>query len=142
MFIVGMMCNAFVGFMANHVSMVVLTSKVLPTTLPFYPNGSNLSALGTLGTAMACLLFAIVDPKVIYWAYCFPAMLLSVLGVDIVYTAGTLYVAKISLPHEQSLAGALFQTMTEVSLSHCLCYYHIFYSLAALGFFRLEPRQE
>jgi hypothetical protein len=72
--------------------------------------------MGALGTSIACLLFAIVDPKVIYWGYCFPAIVLSVMGVDVVYTAGTLYVAKISLPHEQSLSGALFQTMTQVSL--------------------------
>lgn len=30
------------------------------------------------------------------------------------FTAGTLYNAKISLPHEQSLAAALFQTMVQV----------------------------
>jgi hypothetical protein len=73
-----------------------------------------LSAMGTLGTSIACLLFAIVNPNAIYWAYCFPAIVLSVMGVDFVYTAGTLYVAKIALPHELSLAGALFQTMTQV----------------------------
>ena len=49
-----------------------------------------------------------------YWAFGFPSAILSVFGADFVFAAGTLFVAKISLPHEQSLAGALFQTMTQV----------------------------
>ncbi|EKM77894.1 hypothetical protein AGABI1DRAFT_129687 [Agaricus bisporus var. burnettii JB137-S8] len=99
LFVAGTLCDAFVGIMANHVSMIVITT------------------MGTLGTSIACLLFAIVDPKVTYWAYCFPAVVLSVMGVELVYTAGTLYIAKISLPHEQSLAGALFQTMAQIGTS-------------------------
>ena len=41
---------------------------------------------------------------------------MSVFGADFVFASGTLFVAKVSLPHEQSLAGALFQTMTQVRL--------------------------
>lgn len=77
--------------------------------------------MGTLGTAVACLLFAVIKPKVTYWAFGFPSMVLSVFGVDLIFTSGTLYIAKISLPHEQSLAGAVFQTLTQVCnvLLHC-----------------------
>jgi hypothetical protein len=73
--------------------------------------------MGTLGTASACILFATINPKATYWAFGFPAMVLSVTGVDFVFTAGTLYISKISLPHEQSLAAALFQTMAQVRLN-------------------------
>jgi hypothetical protein len=52
-----------------------------------------------------------------YWAFGFPAAVFSVFGADFVFAAGTIFVAKVSLPHEQSLAGALFQTMTQVRLS-------------------------
>lgn len=72
--------------------------------------------MGTLGTAGACILFAVIDPKATYWAFGFPATIISVMGVDFVFTSGTLYVAKISLPHEQSLSAALFQTMTQVRI--------------------------
>lgn len=72
--------------------------------------------MGTLGTAGACILFALINPRATYWAFGFPATVLSVFGVDFVFTAGTLYNAKISLPHEQSLAAALFQTMVQVSI--------------------------
>ncbi|KAF9447312.1 MFS general substrate transporter [Macrolepiota fuliginosa MF-IS2] len=99
MFVVGLLCNSFIGIMANHLSMVTITT------------------MGTLGTSAACLLFALIDTKVTYWAFGFPAAILSVLGVDFVFTAGTLYVAKISQPHEQSLAGALFQFMTQLGTS-------------------------
>ena len=60
------------------------------------------------------MLFAVINTHAPYWAFGFPAAILSVVGADFVFAAGTLFVAKISLPHEQSLAGALFQTMTQV----------------------------
>lgn len=99
MFVVGIMCNTFVGVMAAHIPMIVITT------------------IGTLSTASACILFALIDPKATYWAFGFPATVLSVIGVDFVFTAGSLYIAKISLPHEQSLAGALFQTMVQLGTS-------------------------
>jgi hypothetical protein len=42
---------------------------------------------------------------------------LSVCGADFVFSTGTLFVAKVALPGEQSLAGALFLTMTQLGTS-------------------------
>lgn len=70
--------------------------------------------VGTLATSVACLLFAVIDPAVTYWAFGFTATVLSVMGADFVFSAGTLFTARVSLPHEQSVAGALFNTMTQV----------------------------
>ena len=39
---------------------------------------------------------------------------MSVMGADFVFSTGTLFIAKISMPHEQSVAGALFLTMNQV----------------------------
>ena len=50
-----------------------------------------------------------------YWPLEFPAIWLSVLGVDLVFSAGTLFIATFALPHEQSMAGALFNTMIQVN---------------------------
>jgi hypothetical protein len=72
---------------------------------------------GTGATTIACLLFAIIVPTATYWAYAFVATSLSVMGADLVYTAGTLFIAKFALPHEQSVAGAVFNTMTQVRSS-------------------------
>jgi len=70
--------------------------------------------LGTLVTGFACVLFALIDPSITYWAFGFPSTVLVVFGADFVYAAGTIFVAKIVFPHEQSLAGGLFQTMTQL----------------------------
>ncbi|KAH9000087.1 major facilitator superfamily domain-containing protein [Lactarius akahatsu] len=71
-------------------------------------------ATGTLLTGCADVLFAVIDPNAPYWAFGFPAACLIVLGVDFTFASGTLFIAKVSLPHEQSVAGALFQAMTQL----------------------------
>lgn len=52
-----------------------------------------------------------------YWAFGFPSAIIAVVGGDFVYASGTIFIAKVALPHEQSVAGALFQTMTQVTNS-------------------------
>jgi len=79
--------------------------------------GIYLIALGCAATGCACLLFAIIDTSATYWSYGFVAMVLSVFGADFVFASGTLFVAKIALPGEQSVASALFQTMNQVGTS-------------------------
>ena len=74
-----------------------------------------LAVLGTTLTASANVFFAVVRPSETYWAYGLPSAVLSVFGADFVFSAGTLFIAKVALPHEQSVAGALFQTMTQAS---------------------------
>ncbi|KAH9072349.1 efflux transporter [Lactarius deliciosus] len=71
-------------------------------------------ATGTLLTGCADALFAVIDPSAPYWAFGFPAACLIVLGADFTFASGTLFIAKVSLPHEQSVAGALFQAMTQI----------------------------
>jgi len=55
------------------------------------------------------------DPDASYWAFGFPSAALVVMGADFVFSAGTLYVAKVSRGEEQSVSGAVFNTMTQVS---------------------------
>lgn len=69
---------------------------------------------GTCFTALGALLFALINPSSPYWAFGFPSPIVAVFGADFVFAAGTLFVAKVSLPHEQSLAAGLFQTLTQV----------------------------
>ncbi|KAF6746905.1 efflux protein [Ephemerocybe angulata] len=92
----GLLCNVLVGLTAAHIPVVYL------------------AAVGTAATGCASLLFALIDPEATYWAYGFPAAIISVMGADFVFSAGTLYVAKVSLPHEQSVTGAIFNTMTQL----------------------------
>lgn len=96
MVVSGLLCNTFVGIMAARVPVIYLT------------------AIGTGATAVACLLFALINPGASYWAFTFPASVISVMGADFVFSTGTLFIAKVSMPHEQSVAGALFLTMNQL----------------------------
>ena len=92
----GVVCNILVVFMATRIALVWMLG------------------LGTVATTIACLLFAVIIPDATYWAFSFPAILLSSVGADIISSVGTLFIAKVVLPHEQSVAGALFMTMTQL----------------------------
>ncbi|KAI9069518.1 MFS general substrate transporter [Trametes sanguinea] len=96
MSVTGVLCNVLVALVVGHLPVVFLI------------------AIGTLFTWLANLLFAVIDPAAPYWAFGFPAAILSVFGADFVFATGTLFVAKVCLPHEQSVGGALFQTLTQV----------------------------
>ncbi|KAF5353670.1 hypothetical protein D9758_008642 [Tetrapyrgos nigripes] len=99
MFVTGIVLTTSFALVAGHVPIVVLF------------------ALGTFLTACAPLLFALIDPDAGYWALGFPAAILSVAGADFVFASGTLFVAKVSVGHEQSVAGAVFQTMSQIGTS-------------------------
>ena len=86
----------------------------LPSTPSNRPPARPPAVVGTLFTSFANVFFALIDPSAPYWAFGFPAAIFSVFGADFVFAAGTLFIAKVALPHEQSVAGALFQTMTQV----------------------------
>lgn len=96
MFFSGVVCNIF----------VVLVGARMPLVWVL--------AIGTLGTSVACLLFATIIPDASYWSFSFPAIFLSSMGADIISCVGTLFIAKAVLPEEQSVAGGLFMTMTQL----------------------------
>ncbi|EIN03494.1 MFS general substrate transporter [Punctularia strigosozonata HHB-11173 SS5] len=96
MFVTGVICNVFVALLIGRVDVIFLV------------------VTGTVLTSCGALLFAVIVPSAPYWAFGFPSAVISVFGADFVFASGTLFVAKVALPHEQSLAGALFQTMTQL----------------------------
>ncbi|KAJ7140142.1 MFS general substrate transporter [Mycena filopes] len=96
MTVAGALCNIFVVLVISRMDLVVLI------------------VFGTSFTGLGALLFALINPSSPYWAFGFPAPVVAVFGADFVFAAGTLFVAKVSLPHEQSLAGGLFQTLTQL----------------------------
>ncbi|KAJ3937129.1 MAG: major facilitator superfamily domain-containing protein [Lentinula lateritia] len=96
MFVTGLLCNGFVALFVDHIPMTILV------------------AAGTALTGCSALLFAVIDPNAVYWAFGFPSAIIAVIGADFVFACGTMYVAKKCLPHEQSVGGAVFQTMTQL----------------------------
>lgn len=96
MLVAGLLCNFFVALVVSKLPLVV-----------FFVSG-------TVITACAAILFALIDPSATYWAFGFPSTVFIVFGADFVYSAGTIFLAKVANPGEHSVVGALFQTMTQL----------------------------
>ncbi|KAG8949635.1 hypothetical protein FRC04_008381 [Tulasnella sp. 424] len=96
MFVSGATCNFVVAMVVGRIS------------------GSILLGIGCAATGAACLLFANIVPHATYWAFGFPAATLVVFGADFVFATGSIFVAKVALPEEQSLAGGVFNTVMQV----------------------------
>ncbi|EMD33363.1 hypothetical protein CERSUDRAFT_142330 [Gelatoporia subvermispora B] len=109
MFITGVLCNVIVALVVGRIPGVILIAS------------------GTALTSVASVLFANIVPSAPYWAFGFPAAIVSVFGADFVFSSGTLFVAKVCLPHEQSVGGALFQTVTQLGTSFGLAISTIVY---------------
>ena len=118
LFFSGLVCNLFIGFMAAYIPIVWLLGPYVGSLSLSSKPLIKVSGAGTLSTSTAILLFAMSKPSVSYWALEFPALCISVVGIDFVFPVGSLFIAKFALPHEQSMAGALFNTAVQV----CLCY--------------------
>ena len=116
MSVTGVTCNVIIALVVAHVPLVILVGASSSSPLARCPNAPAPApaVIGTLLTGVACLLFAVIDPAATYWAFGFPAAVLTVFGADFVFSTGTLFTAKSCRPHEQSLGGAVFQTVTQI----------------------------
>ncbi|OTA91302.1 hypothetical protein M434DRAFT_397323 [Hypoxylon sp. CO27-5] len=94
-------CGVITAFVVSH-----LISRI-PTWM--------LLLFGNLSVSVSCLLFSIpIPPDTSYFAYGFPAFVLSVMGADITWPSLTLFTSK-SLPQEdQALGGALINSMGQI----------------------------
>ena len=118
MFVSGFLCNIIVGFMVAYIPLVWLLGAFFFYLQIYLYSPDNFTGVGATATTTSCLLFAIIDPSTTYWAYAFVATLTSTIGALVIFTTATLFNAKFALPHEQSMFGALFNTMTHVRLLH------------------------
>ncbi len=99
MFVTGVLCNIVIAVVIGRIDVALILM------------------FGTALTGVANIFFAVIKADASYWATGFPSAILCVFGADFVFSAGTIFIAKVSLPHEQSVAGALFQTMTQLGTS-------------------------
>jgi predicted MFS family arabinose efflux permease len=108
--------------------------SVIQTTLRFIPTGVTgifaafitghimssvrgdyILTFSTICISLSSLLFAIPIPEnTTYFAYGFPAMVLSVLGADTIFPVLTLFVAKTLPPEDASLGGALITAVGQI----------------------------
>ena len=63
------------------------------------------------------ILMALADPKAIYWAYEFPAMVLQPIGIDSLFTISNLLITSLFAPKDQGLAGGVFNTVSQIGKS-------------------------
>ncbi|KAF8319050.1 efflux transporter [Clavulina sp. PMI_390] len=99
MSVTGVLCNVVVALAVAHVPGIILV------------------VIGCIMTGIAPLLFAVIQVDSPYWAFGFPAAIVAVFGADFIFAGGSLFVAKVARHHEQSLAGGLFNTMTQIGTS-------------------------
>ncbi|KUJ11411.1 MFS general substrate transporter [Mollisia scopiformis] len=92
----GILVNIIAGLVLHKVSSKILT---------------GIGALSYLGSA---LLMANIKEGSSYWAFIFPALLLSVIGADLEFNVANMYVMSSLPPHQQSLAGGIFNTVIKI----------------------------
>jgi len=136
MAIMALFFSSFNGFLvyATYFYQDFQGHSALQTTLRFLPTGIMgvvtvaivsqllariptylLLAIGNLCVAVSPLLFAVpIPPKTTYWAWSFPAMVLSVFGTDTTFPCLVLFTSH-SLPQaDQAIGGALVNAMGQV----------------------------
>jgi hypothetical protein len=80
--------------------------------------GDYILTFSTMCVSISSLLFAIPIPdNITYWAYGFPAMVLSVCGADTIFPVLTLFVAKTLPAEDASLGGALITAVGQIGRS-------------------------
>jgi len=108
--VTGIGCNVLIALLVGRVPIVYLIG------------------IGTLLTAFGNMFFSLVREDQSYWSYGFPSAIIVVFGADFVFSSGTLFIAKCALPHEQSVAGALFTVMTQLGTAFGLAITTIIYN--------------
>ncbi|KAK5655333.1 hypothetical protein OQA88_5900 [Cercophora sp. LCS_1] len=88
-------------------------------TLHLLP-GRVLFVLSGLGSIASVLLFALIPDNANYWAFVFPAMIGSTVGVDITYLVSNVFITNNVPRHRQGLAGALINTLLFLGISFFL----------------------
>lgn len=82
--------------------------------------GQIIIMLGCIGTGLANLLFAVISTDTTFWAFGFPAAVLSVWGSDFLMSGGSVFTAHVALPQEQSLAGGVFNTVGQIGTAFAM----------------------
>ncbi|KAI1856221.1 hypothetical protein JX265_011733 [Neoarthrinium moseri] len=78
-------------------------------------NNTMIMIFGSLCFLGASLLFAFMGPESNYWAFIFPALVLNVAGADLNFNVANMYVMSSLPPHQQSLAGGIFNVVIRLS---------------------------
>ena len=77
-------------------------------------NNKLLMFIGTAAYTLAYLLLALNRTSSSYWAFCFPAFCVIVIGADLEFCVANMYVMTSLPPDQQGIAGGILQTITKL----------------------------
>ncbi|KAI0016284.1 membrane transporter [Xylariomycetidae sp. FL0641] len=83
-------------------------------------SGTLLLALACAGLLVCNLLFALMPEKPLYWAWVFPAMACTTIGVDIMYNVSSIFITTRVPKEQQGLAGACISGLVFLGMSFFL----------------------
>ncbi|KAK0099390.1 hypothetical protein ONS96_008418 [Cadophora gregata f. sp. sojae] len=90
----------------------IVTGLLVRKTAALY-----LVAVSSAFSALACILMAIVHPEWSFWVCAFPAVFLSPMSSDVLYTISNLIITSSFPASKQSLAGGVFNTVSQIGNS-------------------------
>lgn len=73
--------------------------------------------IGSSSYMVAALLLALNRESSSYWAFCFPAFAIQVIGADLEFNVANMYVMSSMPPSRQSVAGGIFQTAAKLCMT-------------------------
>ncbi|KAH8800675.1 major facilitator superfamily domain-containing protein [Xylogone sp. PMI_703] len=76
-----------------------------------------LMGFACLALTTAYVLLSLMEEECSYWAFLFPALLLTATGMDISFNIANLYVMSSTPPNQQSLAGGIFNTLIKLCIN-------------------------
>jgi len=97
----------------------IILATVGGFTLHLLP-GRLLLVISACGFLACCLLFAFAPIDANYWAYIFPAMVGSTIGVDITFIVSNVFITTNVARERQGIAGALINSLLFVGISFFL----------------------
>jgi MFS family permease len=95
----GLIVNIFAGFFLHKIS------------------NKTLMFAGACAYAVANLLFALNTYDSSYWAFCFPGLVILVVGADLEFNVANMFVMSSMPVSQQSLAGGIFQAVTRLCVA-------------------------
>lgn len=72
--------------------------------------------------SLSGIFLAVSSRNQLYWTFPFNAMYLWVVGADFILPTGSIFVSRMALPQEQSVGGALWQTILQLGGSFGLTF--------------------
>lgn len=133
------LCLGFYGFSANcfwitlfwqrvqHASPLIVAVRLIPmmvgglvtnlvaAMIMHKVSNKLLMIVGAVALVICDILYSVQEKHSSYWAFAFPALVLSVIGADFEFTVTNMYVMSTLPSEQQSVAGGLFNTVTRLS---------------------------